>query len=533
MSRSWSLTRGLQIILVSLVLLSQLPVANMYGISQNFVRDYSHPTKIKNAADSLFTCPSCASFASCHKSKLSAIVTGTETFETSDLSRLSHVSYESPARILMDKLTSALRAETGGLHTLDAILHDELKYTSNSPIGITGKQDFLEAIEKFAGFFIDPRVLLISADQKQDNIVKINCQFSFEYPLPWRPRIIIPIEATVTFSDYSPSDRRIRIVSIKEAWKESAMTIFLQQVLPRWWDAWHVFSSPSPEFPPIKTNIEPKQNGVTFSELSESLYIEVTWEAPTIYPGPPILSLPSFSLFGDLATSKLGREKFSTSMPPEIQSSRFTCSTTKKPMKRTRWIFHIPTSLQHLFMANETQQLQIRQDKCPLISLDEYNQELAALDAQSDSDNIIDGIPDDITESDYQVGYENLNLMKGVSQGMSRGIEKLDREYFGKYILAQKKFYRVRLLPKRKIASVAVKGEVKKETISQSLVMIKKALSNSRWVQVDNKDEKECFNLHLENTKVCFSPRGEPSMSIYEMQYKDRITNIFVELTEK
>ena len=40
------------------------------------------------------------------------------------------------------------------------------------------------------------------------------------------------------------------------------------------------------------------------------------------------------------------------------------------------------------------------------------------------------------------------------------------------------------------------------------------------------------FGLLLLGTKACFNLKAEPAMAIYEMQYDQRVTTVFVEVEE-
>ena len=55
--------------------------------------------------------------------------------------------------------------------------------------------------------------------------------------------------------------------------------------------------------------------------------------------------------------------------------------------------------------------------------------------------------------------------------------------------------------------------------------------SNSNATTAKNINDA-VFGLLLWGTKACFNLRAEPAMAIYEMQYDQRVTTVFVEVEE-
>lgn len=83
---------------------------------------------------------------------------------------------------------------------------------------ISNIKESSEEIEKFSNFFSDTRIVVFNQRVVSPNTVEIDYQLSFWYPLPWRPRIIIPSVAIVKF-DRSGEDKKLRISSITEKWE--------------------------------------------------------------------------------------------------------------------------------------------------------------------------------------------------------------------------------------------------------------------------------------------------------------------------
>ena len=215
-----------------------------------------------------------------------------------------------------------IEAWRNGLQGDQILLNTMVKPSTRweNPFVATGKE-LIEGLIQFSGFFGEPSLTVFNVISKSSRQIEISYHLSFWYPVGWRPRIIIPGKALVTISDDLRS-----IQSVQESWDVSVTDIALKQFLPRWWDVLHVFSSPSPEYPPIKTIASVGK--VNFVELPKTVVVEVRWSGSAKFPGPPLLAVPGFSLFGYLKTSNPNRDPFYTSLPVEVQSgTTYLCST--------------------------------------------------------------------------------------------------------------------------------------------------------------------------------------------------------------
>jgi hypothetical protein len=363
-------------------------------------------------------------------------------------------------------------------------------------------------------FFIEPALTIYQVSDVVNSKFTVEYHLSFWYPLPWRPRIIIPGMATVQLNPDSTS-----IESITETWEVSLLDIFLKQMPPRFWDLWNSYSTPTPEYPPIK---EISTLGkVTFSEMPATVAMEIRWSGPSKYPGPPLLAIPGFALFGTLRTSRPNRDPFYTVLPVEVQSGRYICPTFKEDMKRTSWILHVPTSLHEKVFDKALQSTLV-----PIIEIEE------------------DGEDDFVEEKDYVVGLENLNVRRDSTGGALRGDVPLDEELMKDFESKEKKEYFYRILPRRLIASIDINGDASAEKISLALKELKEVVLRDgarvlgkrvvmRMRDLDalpGVDGVPLLGLQLWGCKACFNGQAEPAMGVYELQYSSRVTRVFVEL---
>ena len=466
----------------------------------------------------------------------------------------------------------------------------------NNPF-LNNKKDLIEIIKKINTFFEDFSIVIFNLQQIETDEVLVDYQLSFYYPLPWRPRVIIPIQSLFKFS--SISDQR-NIISITEKWDINLLDIFLKQLLPRWWDIWHIFSNPTPEYPPIK-KIGSYRN-IQLFEYPQSLYIETRWRGPSRYIGPPLLITPGFSLFGFLKSSRPNREKYYTVLPVEVQSYRYNCMKTGEEMKQSSWLYHVPTVLQKKILnQDDYNKLRVIPGSSLLPTTTKTNINassqniLSASSSSGSSSNLSsllideakadEGDEEDIIKAaDYQVGFDNLNLMKSVTGGIMRGNYTLNITRAIDFETKQEIDFRYRIINKRIVAAIDLKGDVDAKKIANALNEIKLMLSNNGDNIISNKkvsmktssssssspktlmitntndivytgDDRNnnndgvvdddssssgtqssldelvpLFGLQMHGIKTCFNMNGEPCMSIYEMQYSSRLTRLFVEI---
>ena len=397
------------------------------------------------------------------------------------------------------------------------------KATWENPF-VSTTTDLMDGLAQFSSFFDEPSLTIFKVTPVgTGNQVEIEYHLSFWYPMAWRPRIIIPAKATVTMSNDFSS-----VLAVQEKWEVSMLNVFMKQLLPRFWDVWHVFCSPSPEYPPI--NDIQKVGKVTFVELPQTVCMEVRWTGSSKYPGPPLLAAPSFSLFGALRTSKPKRDPFHTILPIEVQSGKFRDSATGEDMKRSSWIYHVPTSLQE-------QVMEMAKAETVFSLADEDNTD------DDEGEN-----PEAKLDYQTQLSNDNINVMKCVTAGALRGqgIE-FDGAMMRDFESKEKKEYLYKIQPKRIIAQVDIQGDADSERITEALKLIRTAVETEgkkifkRDVRMRSRDfdgtsssgsesDAPLLGLQLWHSKACFNMKAEPVMAIYEMQYGYRLTRVHVEL---
>lgn len=271
----------------------------------------------------------------------------------------------------------------------------------SSPVVKSGKDLLQEQLPGFLSFFYDPKlqVFAIESVSPSERKVKVRYQLSFWYPFPWRPRIIVPATATISFE----TDQRT-ILSVDEAWDITLFDILLKQIPPRFWDIWHVFSIPVPEYPPV-TNIVPlkplQKEAISVVRLPESILYQAVWYAPKSLFGPPLTVIPGFSLYGRIGPAQgKGAEPYYTVKNVEVSSSRFLHPITGEEMKLYRWRMHVPTCLQDKVLSLVQSRTKLLIEGDSLLGDDDGNEISIASSAMDNTSSI------NVTDFEVENGYE-------------------------------------------------------------------------------------------------------------------------------
>lgn len=250
--------------------------------------------------------------------------------------------------------------------------------------------------------------------------------------------------------------------------------------------------------------------------------------------GPPLLSIPGFALFGMLKTARRSRDPYYTVMPVEVQSGKYTDAQGRE-MKKSIWIFHVPTFLQEIVLEHVKSKKKFTINPTSLLS--------AAIDVN-------DAQEEDLgVQVDYQVGLENANVMLSISGGKERGQNvEFDEKLMKTFESSERIEYMFKHVPKRKISLVDIKGDPSPESISKAVSDIKDSLSSGRGqisrnilkpkiLDVDcsrgeKSDSAPKIGFLLKSCKAGFNSEAQPSIAVYELQYGYKTTSVFLELEE-
>ena len=460
--------------------------------------------------------------------------------ETSSLELQSNEAWVNS--VFVGAVRSALK---GDFKQLDAITSAEAKW--DNPVA-GNLADLKGGLTQFASFFQEPVFTVygarsVSPSSPSSTLIEIDYQLSFWWPLPWRPRINIPAKAVITLDTSTAA--RIMLSSVVEKWQPSLLDIFFKQVVPRAWDVWHLFSSPVPEFPPLKEL--GRAGKVTMVEVPPTLVYEARWTGLAKYPGPPLVTLPGFAFVGDLRTSRPNRDPFFTVLPIEAQTDAFLDPVTGKEMKQTSWTVPVPSSLVSDAL------LKAAQAGTSLVA-----PATSAVDLGQEDDGTGGGggggeADDKEAEADFvTMSLDRVNLMKSVTGGTMRGEGlRFDEQMVDEYRRAEKVECQYRVQPRRLLARVPVRGEVTSEKISAALNDIRAAVNSGSFATTPSSSSQQQQRLRMKrrsmdsysdpayspqvglavgNCKACFNSQAQLAMGIYEIQFDKREADVFVEL---
>jgi hypothetical protein len=118
-------------------------------------------------------------------------------------------------------------------------------YASNvqwtTPLQVKAKQP-LQELETALGFYRRISVAVTSGEQSSNGDIRLTWQLSVVWPAFWQPRVLLTGSSIVTMNDKSQIVRQVDSLD-----NPDFLVNTIKQVLPRFWDFYHVGMSPSAE----------------------------------------------------------------------------------------------------------------------------------------------------------------------------------------------------------------------------------------------------------------------------------------------
>ena len=491
-------------------------------ICQSFNIITTYARSVRNVAESLpieVPFPRTKS-TNLYKSSSDVDLSDTESLIINDNGNQKEENWNTLSNKFEDAWLSVFKGDQSKMNDL---MKNSQKLQWENPL-ISDFNELKEGWDNFAQFFQDPTLIIYSKSKNDQGKIELDFQLSFWYPIFWRPRIIIPGKAIIECnSDYTS------IIGVKEEWELTLSDIVLKQLLPRFWDIWHLYSSPPSEYVPEEKVIR-KNNGVAFVQLPQQIVCDISWANKAEFPGPPLTTTPSFSLFGKFRTSLPNRDPTFATQPIEVSSAKYI-GRDGEAWKQSTWSYTVPTCVhpQIIEAARKEEIFSCQMDPIEEEEIEDVN---------------------DI--ADYETGVNSIGVMKSVTGGAARGQFQYDKNEISSFKKNEIREYRYRIQPPRVVAMTEFKGEATPSKISDSLKNIRTAIASSGssssssssvrrtypWGSLSNKlstdsnDRVSCeaIGLRLTNVKSCFNIKGEPSMAVYVMQYNDEKTQVFLEV---
>lgn len=105
----------------------------------------------------------------------------------------------------------------------------------------------LRTIDDFLSFAVDPTITIYELRPEDDEGTLSFCStISFNYPLPWRPRVSASITSTVSVSSSSNTNESLLVTKVEDKWYTSPFTLVVQS-LPRLTDIFWLYPAPHAE----------------------------------------------------------------------------------------------------------------------------------------------------------------------------------------------------------------------------------------------------------------------------------------------
>jgi hypothetical protein len=196
----------------------------------------------------------------------------------------------------------------------------------------------LEDAQRFLRARAEPALTILSQRTLRDGRVAIGWVLAVEWPAPWRPRINILGESTLTLESRLTGTSLVSHVS--ETWHQSPMEAFRTQMLPRFRDFASIWNTPTAEHVPWP--LVSQGDGFELRRMPPFLAIQSEWtETGGMLYAEQAPIAPSYAFNGEVKRS----EWYSAVSPGMLERSYQSVSLpdgTKQTGQRRCWISPLP-----------------------------------------------------------------------------------------------------------------------------------------------------------------------------------------------
>lgn len=231
-------------------------------------------------------------------------------------------------------------------HYLNAILYEEEKdsemtyeYASDvvweSPFGNISP---LQELEKALDFYNRLDVAIVSARKLYYSTVQVSWVISVEWPIFWAPRVVLTGTSEVTVSDNNKIVKQVDCLD-----QPDLLTTIASQLVPRFWDTYHIGMTPSAEIAPripLSTGLLPKS--YKLYEIRPRLVYKPTRLDTTNNREDAFAQvIPNHAFCTLIKTMGPKRQRYIPTSPVQVQLSR-----SKKGDTKITWSVPISVELQ-------------------------------------------------------------------------------------------------------------------------------------------------------------------------------------------
>ncbi|CAM9642580.1 unnamed protein product [Chrysoparadoxa australica] len=250
-----------------------------------------------------------------------------ETVETRELSL---------ADAFEEGVNRAMRADAA---VLGQVLDSQCQW--DGPMGkFSSRDEAVKELRELGQFFTVPQFTVTNSAQ---NGKTVEWLASFNWPLPWNPRIILRGSSEVATNNG-------KITQVKDSWEGSLLGLVLGQALPGFWDIWHQFSVPMAEKYPYR--VIGKGSGYEIREYAPRLAIQPTIvDRTNSRAARKAGCLPMNCFTGTIETKGKDPEQYFSTSPLEVMVEPFIEEvqegeqTVRRRANRITWSVPVPSLL--------------------------------------------------------------------------------------------------------------------------------------------------------------------------------------------
>lgn len=220
-------------------------------------------------------------------------------------------------------------------HLANTILYEEepnvdmaYSYASNlkwdSPFGKTMP---LQELEKALKFYRRLDVAIGSCKQVNANTVQLKWQLSVAWPIFWEPRVLLTGTSLVTID----RDSNTIIQQVDRLDQPDLLNSIIPQVIPRFWDTYHIGMTPSAELMPrvkLNTGLLPKSYQV-YEIMPRLVYMPTRLDTTNNREDAFAQVIPNHAFCTLVKTMGPTRQRYVPASPVQVQLSRTTKGKTK------------------------------------------------------------------------------------------------------------------------------------------------------------------------------------------------------------
>lgn len=240
-----------------------------------------------------------------------------------------------------------------------------LKYSSKlqwvTPLARKGNNDPLDELRSSRDFyrFVDLAITggrSASNDRSGVSSFELRWELAVEWPTVWEPRILL---TGTTMLDMSPSGNEIvRQVDALDHPSSDLFACIRDQILPRFWDVYHIGMTPSAELSPtIPEKTSSLLSNYRLSRLPPRWYIQATMLDLGSREDANAAMVPNHAFGCVIKTMGPQKQRFVPTSPTQVQINLLRETYNQQQQRQLQWL--IPMSVEYIARKGQAMSLPI------------------------------------------------------------------------------------------------------------------------------------------------------------------------------